>query len=95
MPPQTPTGIPFPLLRNSAGKPDVMFTLVILFGLAAGLTFAFGGSTYVGHGLTLQVPRLDSASVGALFTVFSGYVARRHGIGAKGTAAPPAPAPPA
>lgn len=73
-----PTGIPWPMLRNSAGRPDAMLTLCVAASAVAFAGMLLGGSTFAWGGLSLKVPEADSAAVVAVLTFVGGYVVRRR-----------------
>lgn len=73
------------LIRNSAGRPDGMFTLVWLFsiiialnavvGMFAGSEFTFTTPILSG---TIRLPGFEWETIPALLTVVTGYVIRRN-----------------
>lgn len=73
-----PTGIPWPMLRNSAGRPDAMLTLCVASSLTALACMLLGGSSLAWRGLSLKIPEADAAAVVSVLTFVAGYVVRRR-----------------
>lgn len=72
-----PKGLPWPMLRNSAGRPDAMLTLCVSASAVAFAGMLLGGSSFTWGGLALKVPAADSASVVAVLGFAATYVTRR------------------
>lgn len=74
-----PHGIPWPMLRNSRGRPDAMLTLCVVASCIVFICMLFGGSELLWQGLHLRIPVAGGESVIAVLTFVAGYVVRRKG----------------
>lgn len=61
-------------VKNTAGKPDAMLTIALLFALAGLARFLLGGVEFGGRALA----PLESADVIALLGTIAAYIARRN-----------------
>lgn len=87
------TGLPLPWLRSPRlGRADPMLSVLVGFCGAALLLLVLGGSSYVGHGLTLKLPELDTAGVAVIVGLLASYLAK-DAIPRRGPDAPPPEAP--
>ena len=77
-------GIPFPWLRNSAGKADAMLSFCTVIIAVTIMCFAFGGSSYTQDGgIIIKLRELDAAGLGMIIAGLAAYVVRRHEVGKK------------
>jgi hypothetical protein len=74
-----------PLLKNSRGKPDGLWTLLVIACVLAGIKLLLSGATLTVAGLSLAAGTFDAgagAGAAAIVAPFLGaYVARKWGDG--------------